>query len=208
MATYLIDYENVHKNGLGGIEKLTAKDTVIVFVGNMINDMPIEIVMALLHSSAQTRIKKMKKTADNYLDFQLATCLGGLVASTEDKTFFIISNDHGYEAVIDYWKYNKPSVSIERRSTIVPAPFSGAANTAPAATAPVKLADTTKKIIRGIVKDEKLDTNQYMGIYNLFMNKNDLKLLHSGLTGLSGQQQGNRLYELLKDAFEQYKATA
>jgi hypothetical protein len=219
MAIYLIDYENVHKNGLNGIEKLTAEDTVVIFAGNMINDMPIEIVMAILDSPAQTRIKKMKKTADNYLDFQLATCIGGLVISGEDKEFFIISNDRGYEAVIDYWQYNKASVSIVRRSTIFPVSSSGAADTAPAAAASVKLADTakktvhklantTKKTIRGIVRGEKLKPSQYTGIYNLFMNKNDLKLLHNGLVSLFEQQQGNRLYELLKGAFEQYKATA
>jgi hypothetical protein len=68
MATYLIDYENVHKSGLAGINNLSEGDRVIVFVGSKINDVPIETVIAMLNTPAPVKIKKMKKTADNYLD--------------------------------------------------------------------------------------------------------------------------------------------
>jgi hypothetical protein len=121
MATYLIDYENVHKNGLTGIKKLTETDTVIVFVGKQIKDVPVDTVHSLLNSAAQIKLKKMKKTAKNYLDFQLATCLGGLVERGDDKEFYIISADSGFEAIIDYWKANKASVVIRQRSAISPA---------------------------------------------------------------------------------------
>jgi uncharacterized protein YajQ (UPF0234 family) len=203
MATYLIDYENVHKNGLAGIKKLTEDDTVIIFVGNMINDVPIETVMAILNSPAQMKIKKMKKTADNYLDFQLATCLGGLVASGDDKEFFIISNDRDFESVIDYWKYNKASVKIERRNAISASSSAGAASAA-AATESAKLDNATKKKIRELVKDAKLSPGNYTGIYNLFLFGDTKQVLHTGLVRLFEQQKGSHLYGLLKDAFEQY----
>jgi hypothetical protein len=201
MATYLIDYENVHKNGLNGIKKLTEHDTVIIFVGNMTNDVPIETVMAMLNSPAQTKIKKMEKTADNYLDFQLATCLGGLIADGENKEFFIISNDRDFEAVIDYWKYNKPSVSIEQRSAISPLTVAGAASVT-TATASAKLDNATKKAIRGLIKNEKLSPGHYTGIYNLFLHEQEKQAFHTGLVRLFDQQQGSRLYSLLKDTFE------
>ncbi|MDR1492634.1 MAG: hypothetical protein LBT05_07925 [Planctomycetaceae bacterium] len=208
MATYLIDYENVHQKGLDGIRKLTKDDAVIVFVGNMINNLPIETVIAMLNSPAQIKIKKMKKTTNNYLDFQLATCLGGLIAGSEDKAFFIISNDTDYEAVIDYWKCNKANVSIEWRSAISSAPSVKVVSAPPVATNSAKLNDATKKIIRGLVKDEKLSSCHYNGIYNLFLNENELKLLHNGLVHLFEKNQGKRLYDLLKNAFEQYKAAS
>jgi hypothetical protein len=211
MATYLIDYENVHKNGLVGIQKLPDNDTVVVFVGNKINDMPIETVMLILNSSAQVKIKKMKKTADNYLDFQLATCLGGLITSSGDKEFFIISNDRDFEAVIDYWKCNKTSIRIEQRSAILPTATTDnndTPTTIPVASA--KLDNTTKKLIRGIVKSEQLRGEQlspgsYTGIYNLFLNESEKQGLHSGLARLFKQGQSTRLYNLLKDTFDQYK---
>ncbi|MDR0648008.1 MAG: hypothetical protein LBF92_01560 [Synergistaceae bacterium] len=206
MATYLIDYENVNRNGLSGIKSLTEKDTVIIFVGNMINDVPVETLMAILNSMALVKVKKMKKTADNYLDFQLATCLGSLVAAGEDKEFYIISNDRDFEAVIDYWRYNKAGVSIERRNTIAPQP---PAEAAPAAAAnSLKLDNATKKTIRGLVKEEKLSPGHYNSIYNLFMNESELKSLHNGLVRLFEQKRGKHLYDLLKDVFEQHKADA
>jgi hypothetical protein len=204
MATYLIDYENVHKNGLTGIKKLTEDDTVIVFVGNKINDVPIDAVMAMLNSAAQMKIKKMKKTADNYLDFQLATCLGGLVATGDDKEFFIISNDRDFESVIDYWRHNKASVRIERRSAISASPPAEAASAA-ASKDSAKLDNATRKKIRELVKSEKLSPGNYTGIYNLFLSGKTKQVLHTGLVRLFEQQKGSRLYGLLKDIFEQYK---
>ncbi|MDR0519897.1 MAG: hypothetical protein LBG82_07630 [Clostridiales Family XIII bacterium] len=136
MATYLIDYENVHQNGLDGIKKLGEGDTVIIFVGNKIDSVSVDTLMAIINSEAQVRIKKMRKTADNYLDFQLATCLGGLVASgagatgsagSEHSEYYIVSNDRDFESVIDYWKHNKPSAKIELRSAIAPAAKQAAA---------------------------------------------------------------------------------
>ncbi|MDR0519911.1 MAG: hypothetical protein LBG82_07700 [Clostridiales Family XIII bacterium] len=134
MATYLIDYENVHQNGLDGIKKLGEGDTVIIFVGNKIDSISVDTLMAIINSEAQVRIKKMRKTADNYLDFQLATCLGGLVASgagsgsgSDANEFYIISNDRDFESAIDYWKHNKPSAKIELRNTIAPTAGTAAA---------------------------------------------------------------------------------
>ncbi|MDR1514340.1 MAG: hypothetical protein LBS45_01485 [Synergistaceae bacterium] len=206
MATYLIDYENVHQNGLSGIRKLTENDTVIIFVGNMINGVHIETVMAILNSPARVEIKKMKKTADNYLDFQLATCLGSLVAGGGDKEFYIISNDRDFEAVIDYWKCSKAGVSIERRNTISPQPSAETAGAPVAAAGSAKLDNATKKTIRGLVKDEKLSPGHYTSIYNLFINESELKSLHNGLVRQFEQKRGKHLYDLLKDVFEQHRA--
>lgn len=206
MATYLIDYENVHQNGLNGIRKLAENDIVIIFVGNMINGVHVETVMDILHSPARVEIKKMKKTADNYLDFQLATCLGSLIAGGGDKEFYIISNDRDFGAVIDYWKHNKSDVSVERRNTISPQ----SSETAGAKTAGSykKLDNATKKTIRALVKDEKLSPGHYTSIYNLFMNELEPQALHNELVRQFEQKRGKHLYGLLKDVFEQYKANA
>lgn len=207
MATYLVDYENVHQHGLSGIEKLSDSDTVIVFVGNATKNVPIETVLAMLHSPAQVKIKKVKKTADNYLDFQLGTCLGGLVAGGNDKEFCIVSKDRDYEPVIDYWKQNKPNVKIEQRAAISKtAPPPGKTIPATATSPSKKLDDATKKTIRDLVKDEKLSSGNYTGIYNLFLNEHEKQVFHTGLIQLFEQKQGSRLYKLLKDTFDQYNS--
>jgi hypothetical protein len=207
MATYLIDYENVNKNGLNGVKKLSERDTVIIFVGNNNFDMPVETVMAIIHTPAQIRIKKMKKTADNYLDFQLATCLGGLISDSTDEEYFIISNDRDFESVIDYWKNNNASVTIKQQSAIAPTiETASAPATTPLSTpAPsMRLDNATKKIIRELVKGQNLTPGNYNGIYNLFMNESDKQKLHGELVRLFEQKKGSRLYSLLKDDFDTY----
>jgi hypothetical protein len=54
----------------------------------------------------------VKRTADNYLDFQLATYLGHLISSTEETEFFIVSRDRDYEAVQDFWTPRRHNVAI------------------------------------------------------------------------------------------------
>ena len=207
MATYLIDYENVHQNGLNGIEKLTEADSLIIFVGNTTNEVPVETVTAMLRTPAQIQLKKLKRTAKDYLDFQLATCIGGLVERGEDKNFCIISNDRGFKAVIDYWQTNKPSVTIELRNVIsLDSASKEEVSSAPSAAPAKKLDAATKKTIRGLVKAENLSPANHTSIYNLFLNENQKQTLHTGLVRLFEQKKGTRLYKLLRDVFDQYKA--
>jgi hypothetical protein len=206
MTTYLIDYENVHHYGIDGINNLTEDDTVIIFTGNKTNCVPIEAVMAMLHAQAKTTIQKMKKTANKYLDFQLATCLGGLVGSGKERDFVIISKDCDFKAVIDYWKYNNPNVRIELRSSI-----SGTLDmircTKKDITGSGKLNNGTKKIIRELVKNEKLESDNYILIYNLFLNGDSKSVFHDWLVFLFKQEKGTHLFELLENIFEDYLAS-
>lgn len=49
----------------------------------------------------------------NALDFQLSSHLGYLIAKYDDKTnYIIVSNDLGYNAVIEYWSKVKPQLKI------------------------------------------------------------------------------------------------
>jgi len=206
MAVYLIDYENTHQNGISGIDKLTERDSVIIFVGNKIKDMPTEIVETILDSPARVKIRRVKKTADNYLDFQLATCLGSLIAGNDDREFFIISSDHDFEAVINYWNATKASVRVERRVTIAPTATAGAAAATKKSTASKKLSGETMKKIKVLVKDEALKPHQYSSIYRLFIDKKEAALFHEGLVHVFKQERGDRLYDLLKDVFDIFKS--
>lgn len=168
---------------------------------------PVEIVSAMLHSPARVTIKKVKKTAANHLDFQLATCLGGLVADGNDKEFYIVSKDRDFEPVIDYWKHNKASVRIKQRIAVSPAispPDKPEPSTAPVASK--KLDNATKKRIREIVKDEKLSPGHYTSIYNLFLSEHGPQAFHDELVQLFERKQGSRLYDQLKDIFDQYRS--
>ncbi|MDR0528556.1 MAG: hypothetical protein LBG69_02955 [Zoogloeaceae bacterium] len=201
MATYLIDYENIYKNGSSKIPELTADDCVIIFCAKG-TKISVGDCGFLHHSPIKLQLKVMdnKKKVKNYLDFQLASCLGSLVERGEEN-FYIISNDNSYGAVIDYWKLNRASVNIER---IGVEHVKAAAAKLPTSSAP-KRDDAIKKKIRALVKDEKLAANQYADVYNLFLNEKETQGFYIGLVREFKQKQGSSLYKLLKNAFEEYK---
>ena len=52
-------------------------------------------------SGATMRYIEIKKTAKNYLDFQLAALSGYLVGTTDQTEFIVISRDSGFDSVLD-----------------------------------------------------------------------------------------------------------
>ena len=57
------------------------------------------------------------KVAKNYLDFQLATYLGFLIGKGEKGPVYIISQDTGFDSIVDFWRgrnieaFRQPSIA-------------------------------------------------------------------------------------------------
>ena len=103
MSVYLIDYENVHFAGLEGVEKLKPQDEVIMFYSQNASTIPMELHVKMMECPAKIQFMHIKKTAKNYLDFQLAAISGYLVATTQQTDFIVISMDTGFDSVLDLW---------------------------------------------------------------------------------------------------------
>lgn len=116
MSIYLIDYENVHEGGLSGVKDLPEGDKVIVFYGDKIKSISFDVHIQMMNSKAVVEFIETHKTAKNYLDFQLGTYLGFLVGSGSRDDFVIVSNDTGFDSVVDFWKDR--GKSITRRENI------------------------------------------------------------------------------------------
>lgn len=99
MANYYIDYENVHNEGLKGIEKLGPADKLSLFYSNKADTLKIDIVCQLLECQASISFHKIVNGIENALDFQLITAL--MCNYTPDADYYIISRDKGYDAAID-----------------------------------------------------------------------------------------------------------
>jgi hypothetical protein len=213
MATYLIDFENVHHHGLTGIEKLTEEDYVVIFVGANDKTIPMEAAMSLSYpkNKAYTIWKEAEQIGRDYLDIQLASYLGSLIGDGKGTEFIIVSKDHGFIAAKNFWEKRKSNIIILLQETIsdVKTQPKPAQKQAPSATnSESKLPDATKKEIRKIVKSEKLSPGHYTGIYNLFKNKaiKSKQDFHTGLVKLFEQERGSKLYKLLKAEFEAYRS--
>ncbi len=114
---YLVDYENVSDAGLVGINQLSANDLVIIFYGSRVKSIDYESHIAITDSTANIEEMKARKTAKNYLDFQLTTYLGYKLGQNSYSEIYVISKDSGFDAVIDFW--SQRGYSIKRQEAIV-----------------------------------------------------------------------------------------
>ena len=123
MSIYLIDYENTGISGLTGIETLKKNDRVYLFYGIYTGSITFDTHIALNNTKAKIKYIKIDKSAKNYLDFQLATMSGYLIAKNKDTNFIIVSRDNGFNSVVDFWSSyhsEKKPITITRQIAIAP----------------------------------------------------------------------------------------
>ena len=96
MGTYLVDYENVHSDGLNGIQNLSKNDCVVVFYSNSAGRIDIDV---LVNIKAKIKFVKAESGTSNALDFQLVTYLCRI--AKRRKKYFIVSADKGFTPVIN-----------------------------------------------------------------------------------------------------------
>ena len=109
MATILVDYENVFaSNGLKGVDALRKDDTLIVFYSDSCRKIRQDFIKTIDASGCKFRILKLKNPGKNALDFYIAIECGMLVSGGE-KQLAIVSNDKGFQAVLDYFNNNSMS---------------------------------------------------------------------------------------------------
>lgn len=114
MATYLIDYENVNKDGLNGVSKLTKEDRVIIFYSERADRMTFGLHRRLNETKALIEYKKVEVGGHNALDFQLATYLGFLIANDSSEQYCVVSNDRGFEYLTGFWRLPQYDVCLAR----------------------------------------------------------------------------------------------
>jgi len=91
MRYYLIDYENVHAEGMHGsrLANMEAAQIKIFYSGNISPpDGTFEFI-------------KLKRSGKNALDFQIVSHLATLIVKDPIAEYFIISKDQGYLSAID-----------------------------------------------------------------------------------------------------------
>lgn len=114
MATYLVDLENTGLAGLSGLEELSPKDKVIVFYGTRTGSIAFDKHVELTKAKADVTYTKTERVAKNYLDFQLVTYLGYLIGSGQERVYYIISKDKGYDSCIEFWRKTNKQIAITR----------------------------------------------------------------------------------------------
>lgn len=104
MAIYLIDFENVHSDGLKGIEQLAESDVCYVFYSEHAGVLTFNIHKKIIESRAKIYYVEAQVGMKNALDFQLVSYLGYMIRENHEESYCVISNDKAFELVADFWK--------------------------------------------------------------------------------------------------------
>lgn len=101
---FLIDYENVNYAGLAGTEFLKKEDTVCIFFSDVCDKIIAYRMKDIEMSGCNLEICKLKNVRKNALDFYIASKVGEILAIDKTAKIAIVSSDHGFASVLDYWK--------------------------------------------------------------------------------------------------------
>ena len=114
MNYYFVDYENVKTQGLNGVNKLPEEDIVCIFYSENADSLTFGLHRRLNESKATLLFQKVDVGQKNALDFQLSSYMGYVICENKDKPYdyYIVTKDHGYESLVNYWKKRKVNVNI------------------------------------------------------------------------------------------------
>lgn len=139
---YFIDSENVNDNWIDTIPQIKKTDEIKVFYTEKSTNVSYEKFSRIAEGEANLNWIKCF-TGQNALDFQLVTDLGYSVAKGAKDTFVIISNDKGYDAVVNYWVVK--GINISRVGVEMESPKKAKKRIATKAKAVKKVALKSKK---------------------------------------------------------------
>lgn len=113
---YLIDYENVHNEGLENIKTLSETDHVYIFY----TENAPKISMDNVFSNKKIDMKGYKApTGNQSLDKHLVSYLGYILGIDKEKkcSYVIVSKDKDYDSIISFWK-EKGFKNVSRKQEI------------------------------------------------------------------------------------------
>lgn len=113
MTIYLTDLENTGEAWIKSAQDCQGGDMIYLFYSRNYTRTSMDSIGPFLEKGVSLRCRKCA-TGKNGLDFQLCSELGYLVAQHPGCAMVILSNDHGYDALLHYW--DRLGVHISRRS--------------------------------------------------------------------------------------------
>lgn len=117
---YFVDYENVSKSGLKGIEGLGKKDTVYIFYSAYSNSLTFNEHASLMNAKAEIVYFEVRTVGKNALDFQLSSFIGYILGKSEKTICYIISKDQGFANVVNFWRERGAHIQIAPDISLTP----------------------------------------------------------------------------------------
>lgn len=104
MNTFLVDYENIKTEEIKKISIITEGDKLFVFYNKSSQGTTLDFIDYITDLKLVYNNISVNVGTKNALDFQLSSVLGFLIGTDNgDSNYYIVSNDKGYQAVVDFW---------------------------------------------------------------------------------------------------------
>lgn len=191
---YLIDYENVHDSGFKGADQLSGKEHVHIFSSANAPYINISSLASLKGKFYFHNVPAGKES----LDMNLVSYLGYLIHKNRSKKviYIIISQDRGYDKVIQYWKKEKGVVIARRNSFEMETKPEEKQINCPNKKMKINL-DVQQVLAKEKVKGEFVNGVASVVAKNYEIN-NRKQVIYLTLLSRYGKQDGLRLYSLIK----------
>lgn len=113
---FFVDYENVNKEGLNGIEELKKKDYVRIYYSDSAKAITFDLHLKINDSKARFKYYKIEMPIKNAIDCQILFDLKDLTMENKSAQYFIVSNDTDFDKAIKEFKDH--DINIKKISTI------------------------------------------------------------------------------------------
>ncbi|MFZ1569011.1 MAG: PIN domain-containing protein [Thiolinea sp.] len=100
-----VDFENVRNLNLDLLKDKPVN--LLILLGAKQHNLPICLVKQLMEFKEQTQLIEVNVSGKNALDFVLAYYVGKLACQNPKNSFYIVSKDKGYDALVGHLKNNK-----------------------------------------------------------------------------------------------------
>lgn len=204
---YLIDFENVHNEGMESIGTLTETDHVHIFYTENALNISLDIVLTKGIDIVGHKIPVRKQS----LDMHLVSYLGYLLGINKEKqcSYVIISKDKDYDNIIKFWQEDGFK-SISRKQKIPSSDIVNQKKTTASVTA-TTTQTINSKINAGMAYkfsgDDRSELNLYMqhGLVNLSYSRSVAnRICKYVVAHCNDERMLNKIHNDLRGEFEDY----
>lgn len=96
-----VDYENTQPGNIGLICERQPNIKIKIFLGRHQNMIPLALARAMHMLGENAEYIQLDSSRRNAIDFNIAFQLGELAIQHPDSNFSILSNDPGFDAIVD-----------------------------------------------------------------------------------------------------------
>lgn len=118
MEYYLIDLENVGSQGIWGADLLEKNSCIIIFYSSEASTVDRRTEGMLLAGSEEVCIQNVNVHTKNAMDFAIAVKAGELLKTEDTERVVIVSNDNGYQAVLEAGNRERPGIVSQYSSVL------------------------------------------------------------------------------------------